>query len=307
MNGSRGYYKQGGALADAQRIMSSDSLSYLSQPLDVSIPRTRSDLSYPLYIGQQQWNVALDVLPYVNSPSAISLGDTRASLLQDYDAFTFSEDAHTVISLDSMLRSPQFCHMQTALGLDHYAEEYKEFELAYPVDASCSTYVSSSSAHSSPEPGAVHASPSPRAETMKNIARMDAGDISEYAPSTANATDHEYELSPSPQPRVRSLSRLGAQTHAHPSKQSRVKFHCSECGRGYARRDRRDTCEDRHHQIKSYVCGGKCGVPDCPVSYSSLDCYRRHLWPSTKRQICCHICHKVTSRQNLARHRKRCF
>ena len=113
MNASRRDYKQGGAQVGAQHIMSSDSLSYLPRSLHPSVAGTQSDPSYHLFLDQQEWDVALDVLFNFNSPSAVSVGDMRASLLYGYDAFPFPESSKTVVELDSMSRSSQFWSVHT--------------------------------------------------------------------------------------------------------------------------------------------------------------------------------------------------
>ena len=113
MNAFRRDYKQGGAQAGAQHIMSSDSLSYLSRSFHPSVAGAHSDPSYSLYLDQQQWDVAFDVLFNFNSPSAVNVGDMRGSLLYGYDAFPFPEGSKTVVDLDSMSRSSQFWSVHT--------------------------------------------------------------------------------------------------------------------------------------------------------------------------------------------------
>ncbi|PVF96343.1 hypothetical protein CPB86DRAFT_515494 [Serendipita vermifera] len=84
------------------------------------------------------------------------------------------------------------------------------------------------------------------------------------------------------------------------------KHYCPVCQSRFARRDRMLTCYNNHLNKRIHRCEGKCGNKHCRMTYASIDCLRRHWWPKDKRQASCEKCGLKTSRQNLARHRKRC-
>lgn len=95
-----------------------------------------------------------------------------------------------------------------------------------------------------------------------------------------------------------STSNSGPRTrHAH-------NHQCKICGYLYDRAERARDCAYRDIGWTPYICGGRCGRPDCPKAYSFEVHLRGHIAPPEKRKVQCSRCLKPISRKNIARHRR---
>ncbi|PVG03651.1 hypothetical protein CPB86DRAFT_723439, partial [Serendipita vermifera] len=74
----------------------------------------------------------------------------------------------------------------------------------------------------------------------------------------------------------------------------------------YADRQRAHTCLLNHSGAKPFACNGFCGIQNCPKTYASKAHLKRHCAPLEEKVTTCPNCGEIRSKQNLARHLRRC-
>ncbi|PVG03655.1 hypothetical protein CPB86DRAFT_379229 [Serendipita vermifera] len=187
-----------------------------------------------------------------------------------------------------------YAHTQPSIGIVTFNTLPSSFSLPHPPAGSL---------HPSCDPP-----PNPIFQSVQSIP-VDSG---HYTPSIGvNVFGPQPRVEPTPSssaPVAANIPTINATPIVTPAATpySRAKFACPSCGKMFTSRPRAFTCILNHMGAKPFACHGTRGLVGCTKRYASEAPLKRHCASFEERFVLCSNCGQPRSKQNFARHQRKC-